>query len=157
MIGLHGVGKTSLVRRYAQSIFTHDYLPTLGVQISKKSVESNGRTVVFTLWDLAGDEERQHLQDAYLSHAAAYILVADVSRIVSLDHAKVLQRRIQLLLPQAPFALALNKADLTEREIGEAELAQLDPSWRVITTSAHTGQGVEELFTLLADRILKRR
>ena len=154
MIGLYGVGKTSLVRRYVESIFTHDYLPTIGAQISKKSVELDGRTVDFTLWDLAGQDERQQLQDAYLSHARAYIIVADVSRTVSLERAILLHESIKSHLPKAPFALALNKSDLTEREIGETHLAQLDPLWTIIPTSARTGQGVEEIFTLLADRVL---
>ncbi len=135
-----------------RSIFTHDYLPTIGAQISKKSVELDGRTVDFTLWDLAGGDERQQLQDAYLSHARAYIIVADVSRTVSLERAILLHESIKSHLPKAPFALALNKSDLTEREIRETHLAQLDPLWTIIPTSARTGQGVEEIFTLLADR-----
>jgi small GTP-binding protein len=154
MVGLYGVGKTSLVRRYVESIFKHDYLPTIGVQISKKSVELHGRTVDFTLWDLAGEDDRQQLQDAYLSHAAAYIIVADMGRIVSLERAILLQDKIKTVLPEAPFVLALNKSDLAEREIGEAQLAQLDPLWTIIPTSARTGQGVEEIFTLLADRVM---
>jgi len=155
MIGLYGVGKSSLVRRYVESIFTHDYMPTIGVQISRKTVEAGGHSVNFILWDLAGDDLDQQLQDAYLSHAQAYILVADVSRAVSFERALLLQKEIEKLLPNAPFVLALNKSDLAMREIGETHLARLDPSWTVIPTSARTGQGVEEIFTLLAHRVLE--
>jgi small GTP-binding protein len=118
MVGLYGVGKTSLVRRYVDSIFTHDYLPTVGVQISKKTIEIDRYRVNFILWDLAGEDERHQLQDAYLRHAQAYILVADVSRMVSFERAIVLQERVESLLPKAPFVLALNKSDLSVREIG---------------------------------------
>ena len=54
MLGGFSVGKTSLVRRFVQSIFSETYLTTVGVKIDKKSVELPGKTVDLILWDLAG-------------------------------------------------------------------------------------------------------
>ena len=39
MLGAFGVGKTSLVRSFVESIFSEDYLSTIGVQISQKTVQ----------------------------------------------------------------------------------------------------------------------
>src|SRR5579863_5348732 len=155
MVGLYGVGKTSLVRRYVHSIFSEKYLPTMGVQISEKLVGTSGRDVKFQLWDLEGRDDRRQLQDTYLRHTDSYILVADVTRRASLDTALELQAGIRKLLPAAPFVLALNKSDLPS-EI-EDELACLDRTWAVVRTSARTGYGVQAIFGILADRLLNPR
>jgi small GTP-binding protein len=153
MVGLYGVGKTSLVRRYVDGTFERDYKPTIGVHVSTKIVESDKGRVEFILWDLEGKDEREQLQDAYLGHLHAYILVADVSRTVSLERAIALQHQIERLRPTAPFVLALNKSDLPESQIGESHLAKLDPTWTKVRTSARTGDSVEEIFGILADRL----
>jgi small GTP-binding protein len=156
MVGLYGVGKTSLVRRYVDGGFERDYRPTLGVQVSKKIVESDQGQVDFILWDLEGKDEREQLQDAYLGRLQAYILVADVSRAVSLERAIALQQQIERLHPTAPFVLALNKSDLPEWQIGESHLAKLDPAWTIVQTSARTGDGVEKIFSILANRLIDK-
>ncbi len=45
MLGGFSVGKTSLVKRYAQSVFSETYLTTVGVKIDKKTVTLPDRTV----------------------------------------------------------------------------------------------------------------
>jgi small GTP-binding protein len=155
MVGLYGVGKTSLVRRYVENRFEPGYTPTYGVKISRRIVESAKGQVKFILWDLEGHDERQQLQDSYLGHSKAYILVADVSRTISLERAIALQQQIERLRPTAPFVLALNKSDLPESQIGESDLAQLGPAWTIVRTSARTGDGVEKIFSILADRLIE--
>ncbi|TIQ15434.1 MAG: GTP-binding protein, partial [Mesorhizobium sp.] len=51
MLGGFAVGKTSLVRRFVQSIFSETYLTTVGVKIDKKSVVLPDKTVDLILWD----------------------------------------------------------------------------------------------------------
>ena len=57
MLGGFAVGKTSLVRRFVQSIFSENYLTTVGVKIDKKSVVFPDKTVDLILWDLAGEDD----------------------------------------------------------------------------------------------------
>src|SRR6266700_2212374 len=53
MLGGFSVGKTSLVKRYVQSVFSEAYLTTVGVKIDKKTVTLGDRVVHLILWDLA--------------------------------------------------------------------------------------------------------
>src|SRR6476661_2941267 len=87
MIGGFSVGKTSLVRRYVQSIFSEAYLTTVGVKIDKKTVELTDRTVNLILWDLAGEDDIGSLRMTYLRGASGYVLVADGTRRSTLDVA----------------------------------------------------------------------
>ncbi len=53
-LGESGVGKTSLLRRVTQDIFTEEHLATIGVDFKIKNYEIDGINVKTQLWDTAG-------------------------------------------------------------------------------------------------------
>jgi small GTP-binding protein len=152
MIGAFSVGKTSLVKRYVQSLFSETYLTTVGVKIDKKVVDVSGQTVNLILWDVAGEDDISALRMSYLRGAAGYVLVADGTRPATLDVAFSLRERVRTEYGPLPFVLLLNKHDLMDQwEINDAALAGLrDDGWWARPTSARTGEGVEEAFQYLA-------
>lgn len=154
ILGGFGVGKTSLVKRFVESIFSDAYLTTVGVKIDKKSVDLAGRVVTLILWDLAGEDDIASLRMSYLRGAAGYVLVADGTRHTTLD-ALSLRRRVEAEFGALPFALLLNKNDLKDEwAIPEAEFAELRQNgWWVRSSSARTGDGVEDAFAELARRV----
>jgi len=88
MIGTSGVGKTSLVVKFVHSIFSEKYLTTVGVKIDKKTVAVDGNEIMLMIWDLAGDDDYQRLQTSYLRGTSGYLLVADGTRLITLDRAR---------------------------------------------------------------------
>ena len=92
MLGAFSVGKTSLVKRYVESVFSETYLTTVGVKIDKKTVEVKGRQVALILWDIAGEDEVSTVRMSYLRGSAGYLLVADGTRAASLEVARSLRR-----------------------------------------------------------------
>jgi small GTP-binding protein len=154
MVGQFGVGKSSLVRRYVESIFNERYLSTIGVKIDRKDVTVGSESVTLVLWDLAGEDDLAQLNASHLRGASGYILVADGCRAASLAKAVELQQRIASQLGPLPFVLVLNKADLRDRwEIKGAAVAE--HGWPVFETSAKAGTGVEEMFLALAGKLLQ--
>ena len=151
MIGTSGVGKTSLVARFVQSIFAEKYLTTVGVKIDKKVVSVDGGEVMLMIWDLAGDDDFQRLQTSYLRGSGGYLLVADGTRRVTLELAVQIQERVVAAIGAVPFILALNKADLApEWDLDPATLAALaEKGWKIFKTSARDGSGVEAVFAEL--------
>ena len=93
MLGTFAVGKTSLVQRFVQSIFSEKYLTTVGVKIDKKKMTVDGQDVTLILWDLHGDDDFQRLQMTYLRGASGFFLVADGTRRETLPHALALRMR----------------------------------------------------------------
>jgi small GTP-binding protein len=152
MLGAFSVGKTSLVERFVKSIFSDKYLTTVGVKVDKKEVAAGDRTVTLLIWDIAGEDDVQKTNLAYLRGAAGYLLVADGTRKKTLAVAEELQARVDASLGARPFVFLLNKSDLADAwEIGDGDLASLaGKGWKVVKTSAKTGQGVEEAFHSLA-------
>lgn len=154
MIGGFSVGKTSLVQRFVQSIFSDKYLTTVGVKIDKKVVALPQKTVNLILWDLAGEDDIASLRMTYMRGAAGYALVADGTRHSTLDVALALRKRVEADYGPLPFVLLINKHDLKDQwEISDAELLQLrhDGLW-IEPSSARTGENVEQAFTSLAAR-----
>jgi len=153
MVGQFGVGKTSLVRRFVDSIFDERYHTTVGVKVDRKDVTIDARSVTLMLWDIAGEDDLAQLKVSHLRGASGYILVVDGCRAASFSKAVELQQRITQTLGPLPFVLVLNKADL--RDQWEVESAGVEErGWPTFETSAKDGSGVEEMFLGLARRLL---
>ena len=158
MVGLFGVGKTSLVKRFVESIFSDRYHTTVGVKIDRKDVVVDGRTVTLSIWDIAGEDDQAEFRVSNVRGASGYILVADGCRRTSLDKAVDLHGRIKATIGAMPFVLVVNKADLRDQwEIQPDAIAALTGTgWHAIETSAKTGDAVEQAFHRLTREMLDR-
>lgn len=158
MLGSFSVGKTSLVRRFVESIFSDAYLTTVGVKINKKQVQVDGQDLTLMLWDIYGEDEFQKLRMSYLRGASGFLLVVDGTRRDTLEKALAIKEEADKALGQVHSVLVLNKCDLADQwEIDpEKENALGGQGWSLIRTSAKTGLGVEEAFTALARAMLSK-
>jgi len=156
LLGAFAVGKTSLVARFVKSVYSDQYLTTVGVKVDKKSVAIDNQEVTLIVWDLAGEDEFQKVQMAYLRGASGYLLVADGTRGNTLETARMLETRTTETVGRIPFILLINKVDLSDEwEIDDRAIEEIiDRGWVVIKTSAKTGEGVEEAFTQLTRSML---
>jgi small GTP-binding protein len=156
MLGSFSVGKTSLVRRFVESLYSDTYHTTVGVKVDKKVVREGEPDVMLMLWDIYGEDEFQKLRTSYLRGAAGYLFVADGTRLATLEKVLHMRQEAEQALGAVPCLLALNKCDLTEQwEVEpekESELAA--GGWSVLRTSAKSGEGVDEAFHQLARRML---
>ena len=157
VLGGFSVGKTSLVKRYVESIFSEAYLTTVGVKIDKKVVDLSDRTVQLILWDVAGEDDMSSLRMSYLRGSAGYLLVADGTRPSTLEVALSIRQRVEADYGALPFSLLLNKHDLTEQwAIAESTCDDLRRNgWCVLPSSARTGEGVEDAFRDIAERVAR--
>lgn len=158
MLGAFAVGKTSLVGRFVSSLFSEDYLTTVGVKIDKKTMTVADEEVTLMLWDMAGEDDLQSVRISYLRGAAGILVVVDPTRSSTLEIARGLIERAQSAIGEVPFVVVLNKSDLADEwELnGQAVDGIENDGWMVVTTSAKTGEGVEEAFRRLAWRVLSQ-
>jgi len=156
MLGAFAVGKTSLVRRFVESIFSDTYHTTVGVKIDRKTVPTNATEVNLVLWDLYGDDDFQKIRWSYFQGASGYLLVADGTRRSTLEKALLLEERARQEIGSVPFVCVINKSDLIKDWELDAEVdAQLQAKkWTVLRSSAKTGEGVEEAFAELTRKML---
>jgi small GTP-binding protein len=154
MLGGFSVGKTTLVKRFVDSVFSASYLTTVGVKIDKKVVSLPDRTVNLILWDMAGEDDVATVRMSYLRGMAGYVVVADGTRPSTLDVALSLRERVEAECGAIPFTLLVNKHDLADHwAVTDIELEALrHKGWSVRLTSARSGEGVEDAFTEIAAR-----
>ncbi|TGP23663.1 MULTISPECIES: Rab family GTPase [unclassified Mesorhizobium] len=157
MLGGFAVGKTSLVRRFVQSIFSDTYLTTVGVKIDKKSVAFPDKTVDLILWDLAGEDDIGSFRVSYVRGAAGLVLVVDGTRPATLAVALTLRERAEAEFGTMPFVLLFNKSDLADRwAISDGEIDELKQrGWQIYLTSALSGDHVDDAFRQLASMVAK--
>ncbi len=156
LLGAFAVGKTSLVRRFVEGRFDEKYLSTVGVSVSRKSLDRNGHQLNLLLWDMVGGTEMSHRETGYLVGAAGALIVCDLTRSTTLDAMAQYARQMRVLNPRSALVFVGNKADLTaDRVITDAQLLDISHSFQsgYYITSAKTGSHVEAAFANLADRL----
>src|SRR5438309_6423160 len=85
LVGDVAVGKTSLIKRFAQDQFDDRYIATVGTKVTKKSLDVAWKGAPATLdmmvWDIMGEKGfRALLRDAYFEGSQGVIAVCDVTR-----------------------------------------------------------------------------
>jgi small GTP-binding protein len=165
LVGDFGVGKTSLIRRFVERQFSDQYLSTVGVKISKKTIElqvgeeQKDQNLQLMIWDLEGHTKFKAIAPSYLQGASGALVVGDVTRQETIDR---IPEHINLFLSvnaKGFIILALNKSDLVDEEKLQKleQLLQSSKQERVLAiyqTSAKTGSNVDEIFQKLASRII---
>ena len=161
MIGDFGVGKTSLIRRFVDRQFSDQYLSTVGVKISRKSIALENTkhpesvTAQLLIWDLEGHTKFKGIAPTYLQGASGVLIVADVSRTETVERISEHIKLFSSVNPKGSIIVALNKVDLIDEEklallveishaIGQGKVLA------VYTTSPKTGKDVDEIFHKLA-------
>ncbi len=159
MLGAFAVGKTSLVQRFVNSIFSEKYQTTIGVKIDQKLVKIDDHLVTLMLWDLYGEDDFLKVKPSYLMGSSGYLLVADGTRAKTLEVAISLQKMAREATQDAPFIFIINKTDLNDLwEIDTEAIDQLRESgWEVLLTSAKENFRVEEAFDKLTKMMLQQK
>ncbi len=159
-IGSGNVGKTSLIRRYAEDKFASNYLPTLGVDITTKKISVKDTHMKLILVDTAGQEFFGKLRPNYYRGASACLILFALNDRKTFDAVPGWKAEFQKYIPSPtiPIALAGNKKDLEkDRVVTEIEANQLSESlnMKYYETSALAGGSViNEIFHDLARQVI---
>lgn len=54
IIGDSGVGKTCLLMRFCENMFTNNHLTTIGIDFKMKTIEIDSKKIKMQIWDTAG-------------------------------------------------------------------------------------------------------
>jgi small GTP-binding protein len=159
LIGDFATGKTSLIRRFVDDQFSDTYLSTIGVKISKKMITLPSEIVQGIIWDIEGGTPTKPVNTTYFIGAHGCILVADITRDETLLHIEEYIKLVREKVSSIPLILVLNKCDMMEEKDQQdmLQLAKERYSADVevfFLTSAKTGEGVEQMFHMLAKKML---
>jgi small GTP-binding protein len=156
LVGDRGVGKTSLIRRFAASQFLDDEHGTLGAHLHPVEVQipldgDQLAKVRVDLFDFMGEHAlRDNFRDAIFYGAHGVLAVADLGRPETLPSLVDWIEAVSSVAGDVPVVVAFNKKDLgKEAAVGASDMRALMaklPDVSTVVTSARTGEGVEEAF-----------
>ncbi|MHA1729836.1 MAG: Rab family GTPase, partial [Promethearchaeota archaeon] len=164
--GAYKVGKTSLIRRFVDKSFNASYIPTLGVNISKKKIKlSEDCHVNFLIWDIGGQiQQMAPYRKKFYSGANAAFLILDKTRKKTYSDPsqgiEMWNNEISSEISEnIPKIIIGNKNDMSDNfEVSTQEIKELADKINVefIETSAKTGENVNEAFKFMAIKQMER-
>ena len=115
-LGDQGVGKSSILNRFAQDKFEAEYQATIGLDFHSKNATINGANVRLLLYDTAGQEKFKSLIPMYIRDANIIIVVYDITVKESFTNTSHwVNETKDLKKEDAIFVLVANKIDLEEK------------------------------------------
>uniref|UniRef100_A0A8C2N0F0 Ras-related protein Rab-35 n=1 Tax=Cricetulus griseus TaxID=10029 RepID=A0A8C2N0F0_CRIGR len=151
IIGDSGVGKSSLLLRFADNTFSGSYITTIGVDFKIRTVEINGEKVKLQIWDTAGQERFRTITSTYYRGTHGVIVVYDVTSAESFVNVKRWLHEINQNCDDVCRILVGNKNDDPERKVVETEDAYKfagQMGIQLFETSAKENVNVEEMFCI---------
>ncbi len=158
--GEGGVGKTTLLHRYVTGKFDSNTLMTMGVDFLSKQIELKNNQVMLQLWDFGGQEQFRFMLEKYVIGAKGALLLFDLTRystLMALDNWITLFKKGD---PDMIIYLIGAKLDLTEKisvdDDAALEIKEKYDLYDYIKVSSKTGENVEKIFKLLAEKLLEK-
>lgn len=160
LIGDSGVGKSSLLTRFADDCFSSSFITTIGIDFRIKTITLDGKKYKLQLWDTAGQERFRSITASYYRRSNGILLVYDVTNETSFNNIKnwmiFINKHAQVSVNKL---LIGNKCDLVNQQIittdrGKALAKQYEIEF--LETSAKNNCNVEEMFITITKDIQKR-
>ncbi|XP_065190500.1 ras-related protein Rab-35-like [Sycon ciliatum] len=161
IIGDSGVGKSSLLLRFADNVFSGTYITTIGVDFKIRTIDVDGEKVKLQIWDTAGQERFRTITSTYYRGTHGVIVVYDVTSSDSFINVKRWLQEIDQNCDVVNRVLVGNKNDCPpEKKVVDTEDANKfsdQMGIRLWETSAKENNGVEEVFVELTRMVLKTK
>lgn len=160
IIGDSGVGKSSLLVRFADNHFSGNYITTIGVDFKIRTIELGGERVKLQIWDTAGQERFRTITSTYYRGTHGVIVVYDVSSGESFANVKRWLHEIDANCDVVNRILVGNKNDDPDRKVVLTEDARRfadQMGIQLYETSAKDNINVEEMFRSVTSLVLKSK
>ena len=157
VIGDTDVGKSSLTKRYIDGKMPDNSTPTIGASFLQKRVKVGAAEVSLQIWDTAGQERFRSMAPMYYKQAKAAVCVFDVTNEESFHRISSWLRDLkQHADPNVVVCIAGNKCDKgASFDLAECSKFADSNEAKFFPTSALSGEGVEEMFTHLSEKIVE--
>ena len=165
VIGDSGVGKSSLLRRFADDTFSPTFVSTIGVDFKIVSIEHQSKIIKLQIWDTAGQERFQCVCTHYYRGAHGVMVVYDANDPSSLESIRTrwlptIRRHTK---EGVRTILVGNKSDRKDYSrakgvdvdaiLEEAKLLAEEEGMVLLETSAKDGSHVNAAFRSLARKL----
>ena len=161
LIGDTSVGKSSILTRFADDQFSSSYMTTIGVDFRFKTMIINNKICKIQIWDTAGQERYRSITTAYYRGAAAICVCFDITNRESFNNLEMWFDEVGKYTDNDVDKVVLaNKCDLEdERKVKNEEVANFEKEHgiKIMNVSAKTGEGIENAFKFIVEKLIKKK
>lgn len=154
LIGDSGVGKSCVLLRFADDVFSDSHISTIGVDFKIRTIELYNKVIKLQIWDTAGQERFRTITSSYYRGAHAMMIVYDVSDMESFHNVKKWIIECDRYGQENVIKVLIgNKAD-TQRRVVSYEMGKEfadTMGMQFVETSAKSGLNVEKAFMTVAE------
>jgi Ras-related protein Rab-1A len=154
IIGDSGIGKSSLLNRFADNIYTDSYISTIGVDFKIRTLEVDGRVIKLQIWDTAGQERFRTITSSYYRGAHGIMLVFDITNPDTFQNLTQWLKEVDNYAKEDVRKILVGtKSDLADkRKVAYADAVEYakDNGMDYVETSSKTASNVEFAFIDLA-------
>ena len=161
IIGDAAVGKTCILRRFAQDTFNSNYISTLGIDFFTKDVILDKKKIHIKIWDTAGQERYRSLTQGFFKNGQGILIVYAINNKESFNGLNYwidsLKNSINAENRDIPAIILGNKIDISDREVSkeDAENFAKKNNYNYFEVSAKTGQGIDESIKFLIKKVIE--
>ena len=152
ILGDGSVGKTSMIKMYAEKKFTPVHMATLGLDFAQKNLMLPGfdKEFMVKIWDTAGQERFRTLTESFYKQAQGIIIAFDVTNAESFKNVRGWMESIQRHAPEnVCMVLAGNKCDMRDaRQVFLPEIEEFthQTNLKYFEVSAKENMNINEVF-----------
>jgi small GTP-binding protein len=151
IIGEPGVGKSSIISRGVNNIFTNDYKATLCFDHSWKNYKVNNTKIRIQLWDTCGQEIYHSVIKNFYKSALCIFVVFSIDNNESFDQLSFWLNEIRDTCSEdiLIFLIGNKKDKENERVVSKEKIdnfIQLNNIVNYFETSAANGENIDKLF-----------
>lgn len=157
LIGDSQVGKTSIIQRFCDGVFTGSSISTIGCDFKTKDILLENCTVAVEIWDTAGQEKFKSMTKNMFRGADGFILTYDITNEKTFKNVNQWLKDIKAFAKEtAKIILAGNKCDLdNQRQVKTDQGINIAKqyNYHFFETSCRDNININELFNKIVNEI----
>ncbi|CAF1136818.1 unnamed protein product [Rotaria sp. Silwood1] len=150
IIGDSGVGKSTILQRFAHDYFSTEYVATIGVDFQIRTLEIDSKRCKLQIWDTAGQDRFKCVVSSFYRNAHGVIICFDITDLESFRNVNNwLEEATRYCPEQTPMILIGTKSDLKSRRMVSYEMIKTYAEQKQLSyleTSSKTNENVEKCF-----------
>lgn len=169
VVGDSGVGKTAIIKRFADNEFLTSFAPTVGIDFKIRTlVMEDKKRIKLQIWDTAGQERFRAVNTSFYRNAMGIFVVYDVGNKSSFDNVcsvwlKAIEENCDFQQEKnnnnkLPFVMLVGNKSDTEKVITTEQASAFATKHNLffMETSAKDSVNVEELFIIMTKLICEK-
>ena len=158
LIGDAGVGKSTMLLKFVDDIFTTSYLSTIGVDFKIKTIELDNKIIKLQIWDTAGQERFRTITSSYYRGAYGIFVVFDLTQLDTFTNVQMWLNEIEKYSHNPKIIIIGAKEDLKKnREVFPYMLTDIKEKYTYLEVSSLTGYNINEAFETMAYEIKQKK